>query len=391
MQAVHWPRYGGQWHGWKAWREQRRVRAKAARNKTEPPRYDLTQPQHRALKIATVIAVLAGVWLVANFFVTIVLALVTAFLFMPLYRWLTGRLRREGLAAGLTLLLATIGVFIPLAVAVVITISQVEQLLGQLPQLDSGPLSLAALGDGALRGINEVLGSITQGSVQITDDQLREGVTKVTQATASFLLGVLAGSFSGIAGFVTQAIIFIALFIAILTHADELRAAVRTLNPIGDKVSTLYLSRLGAMTKGIVRGQIIIAVCQGVAGALFLYIAGVDYFFFLAMVLSFLNLIPLGGGILSIPIGIVLVLFGNVWQGLFVILTHLLIVTNIDNVLRPRLVPQTAHLNPALMLLAVFGGLGLFGFPGIILGPMIMVLVVSTVEVYLAVNKPATA
>ena len=82
-----------------------------------------------------------------------------------------------------------------------------------------------------------------------------------------------------------------------------------------------------------------------------------------------------------------MILTGNVWGGLLVILGHLLIVTNIDNVLRPKLVPDKARLDPALTLLAVFAGLGLFGFIGIVLGPVIMIVLVTTLQVYLEVFK----
>ena len=72
---------------------------------------------------------------------------------------------------------------------------------------------------------------------------------------------------------------------------------------------------------------------------------------------------------------------------MFVIVWHLLVVTNIDNVLRPILVPREARLDPALMLLAVFSGIAMFGFWGIIIGPVLMIVIVTTISVYLAVYK----
>jgi len=63
------------------------------------------------------------------------------------------------------------------------------------------------------------------------------------------------------------------------------------------------------------------------------------------------------------------------------------VVTNIDNVLRPILVPKEARLDPALMLLAVFSGIAMFGFWGIVLGPVLMIIIVTTISVYLAVYK----
>jgi predicted PurR-regulated permease PerM len=95
----------------------------------------------------------------------------------------------------------------------------------------------------------------------------------------------------------------------------------------------------------------------------------------------------LGGGILAIPIGIAMILTGNIAGGLIVILGHLLIVTNVDNILRPRLVPDEAKLDSALMILSVFSGIALLGFLGIVVGPVIMIIIVTTISVYREVYK----
>jgi len=63
------------------------------------------------------------------------------------------------------------------------------------------------------------------------------------------------------------------------------------------------------------------------------------------------------------------------------------VVTNLDNFLRPILVPRDARLNPALMLLAVFAGIAMFGPWGIVIGPVLMIVIVTTIDVYLAVYK----
>ena len=90
---------------------------------------------------------------------------------------------------------------------------------------------------------------------------------------------------------------------------------------------------------------------------------------------------------MTIPIGVVMALTGNIVQGVFVILFHLLVVTNIDNLLRPRLVPKNARLNSALTLLSVFSGLALFGPAGVIYGPVVMILLITTFEMYAEYNK----
>jgi predicted PurR-regulated permease PerM len=137
-----------------------------------------------------------------------------------------------------------------------------------------------------------------------------------------------------------------------------------------------------------VSGQFVIALCQGVSGAASIYISGFHHgFFIFAVLLTALSIIPLGSGVVTIPFGIGMIFYGNIVGGAFVVLFHLVGVTNIDNFLRPILVPKDARLNSALMLLSVFAGIAMFGPWGIVIGPVLMILIVTTIDVYLAVYK----
>lgn len=224
--------------------------------------------------------------------------------------------------------------------------------------------------------------------VTVTAEMLRNAMISVGRNVGEWLLGFLQSAAGSIAGAVTSAIIFLYVFVAMLVHRERLRTLIAQLNPLGDDVTDLYLRRMGSMVRGTVSGQFVIALCQGVAGAASIYVAGFHHgFFIFAILLTALSIIPLGGGIVTIPFGIGMIFYGNIAGGVFVILWHLLAVTNIDNFLRPILVPRDARLNSALMLLSVFAGIAMFGPWGIVIGPVLMILIVTTIDVYLAVYK----
>lgn len=145
------------------------------------------------------------------------------------------------------------------------------------------------------------------------------------------------------------------------------------------------------MTNSMVKGQFVVAIAQGFIGAVSLQVAGLDYFAFFALILTVLSIVPLGGGIITIPTGIIMILLGNVSGGLIVLLTHFIIVTNIDNYIRPKLVPQDISLNPALTMISVFAGLALFGFLGIVAGPVLFILALTTLQVYIKVTNGSTS
>lgn len=347
---------------------------------------EFTLTQKRALAIATFVAILFGAYFLRGYFILIVVAAVAAYLFQPLYTRLNKKLG-AGLSATLTLLAAFAAVIVPLSLFVFLAVVQITTMVERVAVWVQRT-DLSALGNKSLDFANELLHRVPFVDYTITPESLQDSMTSVAQEVGKWLLGVLQGAAGGAFGAITAAILFLYVFLSLLTNRDKVLLLIRRLNPLGEEITDLYMSKMGAMVKGTVMGQFVIAVCQGVAGAASIYIAGFHQGFFLfAVLLSALSVIPLGSGIITIPFGVGMILFGNVWGGAFVILFHLIVVTNIDNFLRPILVPRAARLDSALMLLAVFAGIAMFGAWGIVIGPVLMIIIVTTISVYLAVYK----
>lgn len=348
---------------------------------------EFTVTQKRALAVATVLAVGFGAYFLRGQFMLVVVAGVVAYLFTPLFRRLSKRLS-TGLSATLTLLAALLVVVVPISGAVAIGVVQITAMIRNVSQWVSRN-DMGALGTRALQAANDLLAQIPYlHHVTLTPESAQKWIITFAQRAGEWGLNVLQTAAGGLFGALAGAVIFIYVFISLLVNGDDVVLLIRRLNPLGEDVTDLYLAKMGAMVRGTVLGQFVIALAQGVSGAISIYIAGFhDGFFIFAILLSALSVIPLGGGIVSIPFGIGMALFGNIGGGLFVILFHILVVTNIDNVLRPILVPKAARLDSALMLLSVFSGIAMFGFLGLVIGPVLMIVVVTTISVYLAVYK----
>ncbi|HPX35670.1 MAG TPA: AI-2E family transporter [Mycobacterium sp.] len=347
---------------------------------------EFTTTQKRALAVVTGIALLFGAYFLRRYFMLIVIAAIIAYLFTPVHNRLRTKLN-SGLATTLTVLAALGTVVIPLiAVISLATVQISHMLIGVADWAKTADLN--ALGDRAITTANNLLHKLPFETPTITLESLRANVGKIAQTIGEWLLRTLSGAAGGAIGLITSTIIFLYVLISLLVNKAKLITLIRRLNPLGEEVTDLYLAKMGAMVKGTVKGQFIIALIQGILGATSIYIAGFhDAFFIFAIFLTALSVIPLGSGIVTIPFGIGMALFGNIAGGVFVVLFHLIGITNVDNFLRPILVPKEARLDPALMLLSVFSGIAMFGFFGIILGPVLMILIVTTISVYLAVYK----
>ena len=349
---------------------------------------EFTVTQKRALAILTVVALFFGAYFLRRYLILIAVAAVIAYLFTPLYNRLRSRMN-VGLSATFTLLATIAIVGVPLGGVIFLAVLQISQMVTGITHWVAQN-DLTALGQRLLESANRLLTQVPFMHINLTPEGVRAAIARVGQNVGEIALHFARDSVGSLATIVTSAIIFLYVFLALVVNGPKVIALFRDLNPLGQEVSDIYLAKIGAMVTATVRGQFIIAVCQGVAGAISIYIGGIhDGFFMFVIFLTALSFIPLGSGIVTIPLGIGMALFGNVVGGVFVVLFHLIVVTTIDNVLRPFLVPKSAHLSPALMLMSVFAGLGMFGFWGIVLGPVLMIIIVTTISVYLAVYKGA--
>lgn len=342
--------------------------------------------EKRALSIATLFAIIFGAFFIKHYLMLIIAATIVSFMFNPLYKWLIKKGRSKGSSAVITLIITFFALIIPIALIAVITSFQIISMIESLKSVHINT-NVNELFQNAINYINHTLNNFGI-PYKLSEATIREGISSWLKSVLDSFLSNISGFVSGIGSFVATFIIYIYVFLSLLINQDKLVETFHQINPLGKDISKLYARRIGLMTKAMVRGHFVIAMVQGFTDALLLYIAGFrKAFFFFFVILTILSIIPLGGGVIVFPVGFIMLLTGHVWQGLMLILGHMLIVGNEDNILRPKLVPSEARLDPALTILSVFSGLAFFGFIGIIIGPVIMIVLVTTLQVYLEVFK----
>jgi len=211
-----------------------------------------------------------------------------------------------------------------------------------------------------------------------------KNIAQFVSLVAGWLGAVLVSLGQSIPAFLTNGVILLVLlFVSLPKYKAPGKQDILEVVPFPSEITNLYFKKIDSMITAMFKGTFVIAIAQGAAMGLVLWIAGVPYVLFFTLISMFLSIIPLIGiSLIAWPIGIVLLLSGNIWQGLFVIGAFIIVVANIDTALRPVLVPKDAYLNPALLILGVFGGLSLMGIIGALYGPVILILLVTSIEVY---------
>ncbi len=139
----------------------------------------------------------------------------------------------------------------------------------------------------------------------------------------------------------------------------------------GDQTQHL-MAVVGHTVRGVVYGVLGTALAQGVLAAIGFWVAGVDSALLLGMLTFLVALIPFGPPLIWIPVCVWLFCTSGVGWAVFMALWGLLVVSGIDNVLRPYLISRGSTLPFALVLLGVMGGVIAFGFIGLFIGPTLL-------------------
>jgi predicted PurR-regulated permease PerM len=141
-------------------------------------------------------------------------------------------------------------------------------------------------------------------------------------------------------------------------------------------------------TVAMMRSIVVIAVIQGAVTGLIMWIGGTPNIIPLTLVAMLFSILPGGAALVGVPVGLMHLLVGNYWAGALITLGTITFVASLDNQVRPMLVSKDAYLNRAFVLLSVFSGIALFGFMGVVYGPLIMILFTTTLEVYVDYYRP---
>ena len=155
---------------------------------------------------------------------------------------------------------------------------------------------------------------------------------------------------------------------------DQLRGVLRGL--LGDRVQA-YFTVVGDTTRAVVYGLLLAAFAQGLFAGLGFWMAGVNSPAFWGAATALLALIPFGAPLVWGPIGVWLLLQGQVGAGIGLLLWGALAISWIDNLVRPLVISGVAKIPFLLVLFGVLGGLAAFGLIGLFVGPVVLAILLA--------------
>ncbi|HHL73716.1 MAG TPA: AI-2E family transporter [Bacteroidetes bacterium] len=224
---------------------------------------------------------------------------------------------------------------------------------------------------------------LLQFNIDLNKLDLISGLRTAITGVGNFLVTAINKTWTGTFQFVMDFIIMLFTMYYFYKDGDRLIVYVKYLSPLRDEHEDRLIAKFVSVSRATVKGTLLIGLTQGSLGALLLAVFGFKSPVVFGMVIFILSIIPMVGGWLVLyPAGVYSLIVGDVWQGVAILVITSVVVSNVDNILRPKLIGRDTGMHDLLIFFASIGGIYVYGVMGFIIGPVITVLFLTILDIY---------
>lgn len=308
----------------------------------------------------------------------------------PMYKFLHGRLfggKYKNIAAAISTGVILIFIAIPLLLLTMFVTREGIRISRQI--LESGLIS-GSYQDIILRIKSvPIFGSFVNELDLITELPILDAIVKNgAQLVTRFLRTISSQIFESI-----LKILFLMLIVAI-TSFFLVRDGAKMINyiaellPLKSEERSGFIKRTAVMLRAVVCGIIMTAAVQGTLGGAGWWFVGLPHPVFFGFCMFTTAMIPfVGTPAVWLPGAFVLLMSNDVKNGIILLLWGLLVVSSIDNVIKPIFISEGSKIHMLLVFIGLFGGLYAWGFIGVFVGPLLLSLGMFMLDIYHEIVK----
>src|SRR5690606_5783639 len=287
-------------------------------------------------------------------------------LFVIFKRWMSKLVARgwkRSLAAGFLMLLSFIGILIPVVLIIMMLSSKIGQAVANSERV------IAAIQDQAAN-LEEYIGYNLSSTID---------TSSVAGWLTANLQSLAGGTFNA---FIAIGIMYFMLYY-MLINREKLNSTLRSYIPLDDENTILVEKETDISVKSNALGIPLVAIFQGVIALIGFFIFGVPDPFFWFAITAIGSMVPFIGSALGIvPVTLLLLASGNNWQAIGILIYGIVVVGSTDNFVRLYILEKLSSVHPLITLFGVVVGVPLFGFIGLIFGPLLISLFLLIVKIY---------
>ena len=331
---------------------------------------------------AALLAVLYVVFKVLSpFLAPMAWAAVIALAAHPMHRrWLKVFRERKTIAALASTLVVTLVVVVPLTIMAIL-------LAGEAATVFEFTQKSAA--SGHIPGREEILNNPTVAKVleklspYLASVDLKPILLSAMQGASAMAVNASKTILINTLAFIVKFFVMVALLFFFFRDGEGMVARFWEMVPLRQEDKTILASTVDRVVSAVLYGIVLTCVVQGILGGVGFAIAGVPSALFFGAVMIVCAFIPLiGTALIWIPAALYLMATDHMGSGLFLVGWGVLVVSSIDNFIRPFFISGRAKIPLLVILLGVLGGLATMGFLGVIVGPLVLSISLEIARVY---------
>jgi predicted PurR-regulated permease PerM len=311
----------------------------------------------------------------APFFAPLVWAAVFAIVFYPAYRFILRYLRRPALASLATLVLVLIVLLGPLSYLSYL-------LVGELQHLSTAGLTVEGIRSVYQNSIIHDLANRVLPVFRLDEQQALTHVANGLSNLSKWLLRQTPGGLGSVAdAFATFAIMTFVLFF-FFKDGSKYVAKILEYLPFSERHKEHLSKQAKDVIVSTIYGGVAVAVAQGIVGAVGFISVGMSSPALWGLATAITSFIPfIGSHIVWVPMCLYLLVTGHILKAIILAAFGVFGIGLVDNVVRPLFIRGRARLSFLLTFFAVLGGIQAFGLIGVIVGPLIMALYISLIDI----------
>ena len=320
--------------------------------------------------------------LIAPFFGTIILGVVSTGVFKPVFKGFSRKLSPR-LASVLTCVAMFFVVFIPVVFFVGILSKEALGLYNMAKDaVFSNQLINLLENTQALDKINELLARAGIEKVY-SWNELIAPVSELGKVVGFSLFQQARAITSNLFNLIFYFALMLIVVFYMLMDGDRFIQYIYDLSPLNDEHDRQLYEKFNGMAGAVLIGNGLGGLIQGCAGGLIFWILGLNSPFLWGVIMGFLAFLPIVGiGIVLIPTAVFLMLTNSIGVGIFVLVFYGILSWGIEYVFKPKVVGDRVAMHPLIVFFAIIGGLKVYGLLGIIYGPLIATLFLTLADIY---------
>ncbi len=321
--------------------------------------------------------------LLQPFFQPVFWALILSLYLYPLNRLLRRKFKgRRGLAALVLTLSVVVFVLIPSGFVVTeVTKQAIDLVSGARAFLEKGPEALVPSPEKYPR-----LYALTQGLMARLapfETQIKQVLAAMASGTGQFLLTQGKALFKNTVQLILNLIFMLVTLFYLFRDGDLFFEEVKNLLPTTLEETERITGKIQEVLRAVLFGGLLTGLAQGLAALIIYLILGVPSAIFLGLLTAAASFVPIvGTALVWAPTVVYLLMKGFFIKGLVLLVYCVLVVSQIDSLLRPFIVGSQTEIHTLFLFFSILGGLKTFGLLGVFLGPMVLSLAISLVEIY---------